>query len=181
MYAIWSAIEARVVLPPEKRSPIFLYVDELATLTNGLPFGFELLAERTRGLGAGLTVALQTLGRISEPTRSALAGNVATFVSFRAGATEASRLASELPGLNASDLQALGRFEVAARVASGSGSAVSVVTGRTEPLPPTTGLAEAIRDRSAEVYGSAPAEPAAAPVAEPVTDELPQGRAGRQA
>jgi hypothetical protein len=84
MYSIWAAIEARVTLPPEQRHPIFLYVDELATLTNGLPFGFELLAERARGLGAGLTVALQTLGRIGEPTRSALLGNVATFISFRA-------------------------------------------------------------------------------------------------
>jgi hypothetical protein len=181
MYAIWSAIEARVILPPEKRSPIFLYVDELATLTNGLPFGFELLAERARGLGAGLTVALQTLGRINEPTRSALAGNVATFVSFRAGASEASRLAAELPGLSGADLQALGRFEVAARMAAGSGSSVSVVTGRTEPLPPTTGLAEVIRDASARSYASAPSEPPAAPVAEAATEDWPQGRAGRQA
>jgi hypothetical protein len=128
MYAVWSAIEARVVLPPEKRSPIFLYVDELASLTNGLPFGFELLAERARGLGAGLTVALQTLGRIGEPTQSALVGNLATMITFRAGAKEAPRLAMEFPGLSAADLQALGRFEMAARVGTGSGSAVSVVT-----------------------------------------------------
>lgn len=159
MYSIWSAIEARVVLPPEKRSPIFLYVDELATLTNGLPFSFELLAERARGLGAGLTVALQTLGRIGEPTQSALVGNLATIVSFRAGAKEAPRLAMELPGLNATDLQALGRYEVAARIGTGSGASVSVVTGRTEPLPPMTGQADAIRDASAREYGSAPTNP----------------------
>jgi hypothetical protein len=159
MYAIWSAIEARVTLAPEKRSPIFLYVDELATLTNGLPFGFELLAERARGLGAGLTVALQTLGRIPEPTRSALLGNVATLISFRAGATEAPRLARELPGLSATDLQVLGRFEVAARLGTGGGSAVSVVTGRTEPLPPVTDQGTTIRDRSARLYGSASPEP----------------------
>jgi hypothetical protein len=166
MYAIWSAIEARVAVRPEKRSPIFLYVDELATLTNGLPFSFELLAERARGLGAGLTVALQTLGRIGEPTRSALVGNLATMITFRAGAKEAPGLAMEFPGLAATDLQALGRFEVAARVGTGSGSAVSVVTGRTEPLGPVRGQAEAIRDASACRYGASP-EPAAlaAPVA----------------
>ncbi len=172
MYSIWSAIESRVTTPPEKRFPIFLYVDELATLTNGLPFGFELLAERARGLGAGLTVALQTLGRIGEPTQSALVGNLATMITFRAGAKEAPRLAMELPGLSGGDLQALGRFEVAARVASGSGSAVSVVTGRTEALGPPTGQAEAIRDASARRYGPSPepAAPAAAPV-EPATDD----------
>jgi hypothetical protein len=153
MYAIWAAIEARVTLAPPKRHPIFLYVDELATVTNGLPFGFELLAERARGLGAGLTVALQTLGRIPEPTRSALLGNVATFVTFRAGATEVSRIARQLPGLSEADVAALGRFEVAARVGTGAGGAVAVMTGRTESLPEPTGQANAIRDRSAERYG----------------------------
>ena len=154
IYAIWSAIEARVALPPERRHLINLYVDELATLTNGLPNSFELIAERARGLGAGLTVALQTLGRIPEPTKSALLGNAATFITFRAPAEEAPGLARQLPGLTAQDVQSLGRFEVAARVGTGTGSAVSVVTGRTEPLPPETGQAKAIRDRSARLYGS---------------------------
>jgi len=185
MYAIWSAIEARVALAPERRHPIFLYVDELATLTNGLPFGFELLAERARGLGAGLTVALQTLGRIGEPTQSALVGNLATMISFRAGAKEAPRLSMEFPGLSVADLQALGRFEVAARVGTGSGSAVSVVTGRTEPLGPPAGQAEAIRDASARRYGASPAPAAPPPApAESATDDRemrPQGRTGRQA
>jgi hypothetical protein len=154
MFAVWSAIEARVALPPEERHLINIYVDELATLTNGLPNSFELIAERARGLGAGLTVALQTLGRIPEPTKSALLGNAATFITFRAPAEEAPGLARQLPGLTAQDVQSLGRFEVAARVGTGTGSAVSVVTGRTEPLPPETGQAKAIRDRSARLYGS---------------------------
>jgi DNA helicase HerA-like ATPase len=186
MYSIWSAIEARVALPPEKRFPIFVTVDELATVTNGLPSNVELIAERARGLGAGLTVALQTVGRVGEPTRSALIGNLATMITFRAGAKEAPGLAMEFPGLSAADLQALGRFEVAARVGTGSGSAVSVVTGRTEPLGPVTGQAEAIRDASARRYGASP-EPAAAPTPAPVdaaTEDQgmrPQGRTGRQA
>jgi hypothetical protein len=128
-----------------------------------------------------VTVALQTLGRIGEPTKSALLGNTATLVTFRAGEKEAPGLAMGLPGLSAADLQALDRFEVAARVAAGSGSAVSVVTGRTQPLPPPTGQAEAIRDRSAELYGSALSESAAAADSERVTDEQRQGRTGRQA
>jgi hypothetical protein len=157
MYAVWSAIEARVALPPKERHLINLYVDELATLTNGLPNSFELIAERARGLGAGLTVALQTLGRIPEPTRSALLGNAATFITFRAPAEEAAGLARQLPGLTPQDVQSLGRFEVAARVGTGTGSSVAVVTGRTLPLPPETGQARAIRDRSARIYGSPPA------------------------
>jgi hypothetical protein len=156
MFAVWSAVEARVILPPEKRHLINIYVDELATLTNGLPNSFELIAERARGLGASLSVALQTLARIPEPTRSALLGNAATFITWRAPAEEAAAIARQLPGLTPQDVQSLGRFEVAARVGTGTGSAVSTVTGRTEPLPAKTGQAEAIRDRSALVYGSPP-------------------------
>ncbi|HYM55683.1 MAG TPA: hypothetical protein VES97_09985 [Solirubrobacteraceae bacterium] len=180
MYVVWSAIEGRVALPPERRHPVFLYVDELATLTNGLPFSFELLAERARGLGAGLTVAIQTLGRIPEPTRSALIGNVATLITFRAGADEALRLARQLPGLTEADVMALARFEVAARIGTGAGSAVTVVTGRTEPLPPPTGQADAIRARSAEVYGSDPEPPqASTQTLDSASGDAPLGRAGR--
>ncbi len=57
MYVIWSTIEARVALRPEQRHLVCLYLDELATLTNGTPFSVELLAERSRGLNAGLAVA----------------------------------------------------------------------------------------------------------------------------
>ena len=185
MYAVWNAIEARVALPPEQRHLINIYVDELATLTDGLPNRFELIAERARGLGAGLTVALQTLGRIPEPTKSALLGNAATFITFRAPSEEAAAVARQLPGLTPEDVQALGRFEIAARVGTGSGSAVSVVTGRTEPLGPVTGQAEAIRDASARRYGASPepAAPTPAPVESATEDRdmRPQGRTGRQA
>ncbi len=180
-YVIWSAIEARVTLPPVKRHPIFLYVDELASLANGLPFSFELLAERARGLGAGLTVAIQTLGRVPEPTRSALIGNVATFMTFRAAAEEARRVARQLPGITDADVMALGRFEVAARIGTGLGSAATVVTGRTEPLPPETHQAAAIRRHSAEAYGSPlPAQDTPKDSA-PGDEDRPLGRAGRDA
>ncbi|HEX5852522.1 MAG TPA: hypothetical protein VFY36_05465 [Solirubrobacteraceae bacterium] len=159
MFATWSAVEARVTLPPERRHLVNIYIDETATVVNGLPSSLELIAERARGLGASLTIAVQTLGRVPEPTRSALLGNLATLISFRAGATEAAPIARELPGISPDDLIALGRFEVAARVGTGAGSAVSVMTGRTIPLPPVTGQAGAIRDRSARVYGSAPTPP----------------------
>ena len=68
-HLVWAAIEARVALPPERRHLISVYLDEMATLTGGVPFSFELLAERARGLGAGLTVAVQTLD--ASPSRRA--------------------------------------------------------------------------------------------------------------
>ncbi len=176
LYCLWSAIEGRASLPAERRSFVSVTVDELATVS-ALPFGFELLAERARGLGAGLTVAAQSVGRLPEGLRAALLGNVATLVTFRAGADDASRLARELPGLSAADLQALGRFEVAARLGTGIGSAVAVMTGRTEPLPPVTGQAARIRTLSAKRYGS-PAESDITPraVTGPEDGSLGRGR-----
>ncbi len=156
MLATWNAIERRIASRPEQRHPVSVFVDELATVANGLPSDIELAAERARGLGASLSFAVQTLERVPDPARSAILGNLATLVSFRAGATEAPTIARELPGISADDLMALGPYEVCARVGTGGGSAVSVVTGRTEPLPPVIGQAEAIRDRSAQTYGSVP-------------------------
>jgi hypothetical protein len=156
-HMVWSAIEARAALAPARRHLISIYLDELATLTGGVPFSFELLAERARGLGAGLTVAVQTLGRIPEPTRSALLGNSGSFVTFRAPAEEATRIARQLPGLTEADVMALERFHVAARLTVGG--AVSVATGRTLALPAPTGHAASIRDASARLYGTPPAQP----------------------
>src|SRR5206468_11919230 len=118
LYVVWSAVEGRATLPKSERHPIYLYIDELATLAT-LPFSFELLAERARGLGCGIVVAAQNLGRLPTGTTAALLGNVATIVSFRASAEEAIRLAREIPGITAQDLQALGRFKVAASIGSG--------------------------------------------------------------
>lgn len=157
LYLVWSAVEARVSLRPAERRGLFIYIDELASIAS-LPFGLEALAERARGLGAGLTIATQTLGRLPESVRASLLGNVATLVAFRAGADEAARLARELPGLTAADIQSLGQFEVAARIGTGLGSGVSVVTGRTNALPPPTGQAASIRVRSQRRYGMTAAE-----------------------
>jgi hypothetical protein len=167
MYAVWSAIEARAAIRAEDRHPLFLYVDELTTMAS-LPVGLEGLLERSRGLGAGVTVGVQSLARVPDTTRAALLGNVATLVAFRAGADEAKRLAREMPGLNDRDLMALGPFEVAARIGVGIGSQVAVVTGRSLPWPEQTGMAEVIRDRSAATYGVVPQ---ANDAVEPASDE----------
>jgi len=181
-HLVWSAIEARVALPPARRHLISVYLDELATLTGGIPFSFELLAERSRGLGAGLTVAVQTLSRIPEPTRSALLGNSGGFVTFRAPAEEASRIVRQLHGMGEADVMALERYHVVARLTAGG--AVSVMTGRTLALPAPTGRAASIRDRSAQRYGTPPAQSdlSATPFqAQEAELQPPPGRTGRAA
>jgi hypothetical protein len=178
MYAVWNALERRVRQPEPERVPFALYVDELASLAS-LPFSFELLAERIRGFNGALTVAAQSLDRVDERVRNSLLGNVATLVTFRAGATEAARLARELPRLRPQDLQGLGRFEVAARIGVGTGSQIATATGHTQPLPPVTGTAAEVRRLSAERYGTPRADLEAlwhAPSPSPVDAPIGRGR-----
>jgi hypothetical protein len=154
-YLVWTAIEARVALTPEQRHPIYFYCDELQSLST-LPVGLELFFERSRGLGCGVTVATQTLARLPDGVRQSLLGNVGSLITFRAGADEAARLARELPGLDAADIMGLSRFEVAARLTTGTGNAATVVTGRTEGPPPITGQGARIRQLSTQRYGGEP-------------------------
>jgi hypothetical protein len=155
-YLVWTAVEARVALPKEHRRPIFFYCDELQSLK--LPVGLEVFLERSRGLGCGVVTATQGLARLPESVRRSLLANVGSLVALRAtGADEAARLARELPGLEASDIMGLRRFECAARISTGSlGGGSAIVTGRTEGPPPRTGQAKTIRALTAERYGAHP-------------------------
>lgn len=152
-YLVWAAIEKRVEIPAGQRRPVFLYFDELQSVSH-LPIGLELFFERTRGLGCGVVVATQALARLPESTRASLVGNVASLLTFRAAHDEATRIARELPGLSPQDVMSLGRFEVAARInAAQRDSGVAVVTGHTEPLALAGHGAAVIRARSAARYG----------------------------
>jgi hypothetical protein len=157
-YLVWTAVEARVNLPEHARHPIFFYCDELQSLR--LPVGIERFLERSRGLGCGVVAATQGLARLPQSVRDSLLGNVGSLMALNiTGSEEATRLARELPGLTASDLMGLGRYECAARINTGTlGSGSVVVTGRTEGPPPVTGQAARIRALSAESYGRDPAE-----------------------
>jgi hypothetical protein len=157
-YLLWTAVEDRVNLPEAACHPIFFYCDELQSLK--LPVGIEVFLERSRGLGCGVVAATQGLARLPQSVRDSLLGNVGSLIALKAtGHDEATRLAKELPGLTASDLMGLARYECAARIDTGGlGSGSVVVTGRTEGPPPLTGQAARIRALSAQVYGRDPAE-----------------------
>jgi hypothetical protein len=157
-YLLWTAVESRVNLPEHARHPIYFYCDELQSLK--LPVGIEVFLERSRGLGCGVVAATQGLARLPQSVRDSLLGNVGSLIALKAtGHDEATRLARELPGLTASDLMGLGRYECAARINTGTlGSGSVVVTGRTQAPPPLTGQAARIRALSAERYGRDPRE-----------------------
>jgi hypothetical protein len=156
-FLAWSTLEARAGEPQASRIPTNLVFDELQALSD-LPVSLERLAERSRAFGGQLLLATQSASRLPGPLADAIFGNFATILTFKPGAAESTRLAREMPGLEACDLMALGPYEVAGRVATGTGTGVVTLTGRTEPLPPRTGNADYIRARSVALYGTPRAE-----------------------
>jgi Type IV secretion-system coupling protein DNA-binding domain len=183
-YLVWTAIEQRVSLPAQQRRPVFFYCDELHSLH--LPVGLEVFLERSRGLGCGVVASMQGLGRLSDSVRNSLLVNAGSLIALKAtGHDEAARIARELPGLQASDIMGLRRFECAARVNTGGlGGGTAVITGRTEGPPPVTGQAAVIRALSAERYGTDPsvieAELHRRIQGDPTEAEGTFGRMGRQ-
>ncbi len=187
---LFQGVQARSQVPADKRRPFYVYVDEPKVFTD-IPVPLDSLFELARGLGVGLTLAAQSLSQLPAGLSQAALTNAATLVAFRQNADDARLLARELPGVSAEELQALGRFEIAARIGLGPGDVSSPVTGRTVAPPEPISDPEAVRRESAARYGRDPAEVDAAllerhglsdeATADVRDDETPLRRRRRQA
>jgi hypothetical protein len=152
---LFQSVQARAQLPASARRPFYVYVDEPKVFTD-IPVPLDSLFELARGLGVGLTLAAQSLSQLPSDLAQAALTNAATLVAFRQNADDAKLLARELPGVSAEELQALGRFEIAARIGLGSGDVSPPVTGRT--VAPTEAISDpdTVRRESAARYGNDP-------------------------
>jgi hypothetical protein len=121
-----------------------------------IPVPLDSLFELARGLGVGVNLSAQSVTQLPLELQRAALTNAATLVAFRQNADDAKLLARELPGVSAEELQALGRFEIAARIGLAAGDVSPPVTGRT--LPPAEPISdpEEVRRESAARYGSNP-------------------------
>jgi hypothetical protein len=154
---LWQAVQARASMAAADRPLTFAYIDEFQDYLH-LPVGVEAMLTQARGLGLGLTLAHQHLGQLPAKVREAVLANARSRIIFQVAASDAQALARELaPGVSATDLQNLGRFEVVARLSAG-GQVSRPVTGITLPAPSITRQARTARLRSREHYGSDRAE-----------------------
>jgi hypothetical protein len=142
-------------MPVDERPITFAYIDEFQDYLH-VPTGVELMLAQARSLGLGLTLAHQHLGQLSASVREAVLANARNRVVFQVAASDAATLARELAPLTAAELQALGRFEVVARLARGQTS--PPLTARTLPPPRPRGQAAVARARSRTCYGTDRAE-----------------------
>ncbi len=190
VHELFQAVQARAQVPVAKRRAFNVYVDEPRVFTD-IPMPLDSLFELARGLGVGLTLSAQSITQLpADLARSALT-NAATLVAFRQNADDAKLLARELPGVSAEELQALGRFEVAARIGLGPGDVSPPVTGRTLPPVEPVSDPEVVRRESGARYGRDPGDIDRAllerhglsdqPTASGEGDEAPLRRRRRQA
>jgi hypothetical protein len=179
-YKFFEAIQARSALPTAKRTPFVGYIDEPRVLGD-VPVPIDSIFELARGLSVGLVVGAQSLGQLPAQVRAAALTNAATWIAFRQSSADAQVLARELPGVAPEALQHLAAFEVVARIGLGPGDVAPPASARTYPPSPPTSDPDVVWARSAERYGTDPAEVDAALAArhERPAAETPVGRARR--
>lgn len=106
---LWQAILGRVAVAPERRHPVFVYVDEFQDYLR-LPLDFADALAQARGLGVGFVAAHQYMHQLDPAMRSAVLANAQSRVAFRLPSEDARVIAADSV-LAAEDFQSLGAFQ----------------------------------------------------------------------
>ncbi len=148
---LWQAILGRSTISPERRHPVFVYVDEFQDYLR-LPLDFADALAQARGLGAGFVLAHQYMNQLDAATRSAVQVNAQSRVAFRLPSEDA-RVIAAGSALASEDFQGLGAFECYLQLVSGS-AVQPWCSGRTLPPTKTTSDPDAVRTASRAAYGT---------------------------
>jgi hypothetical protein len=170
---LWQAIQGRSAVPPEKRHPVAVYIDEFQDYVKGLPLDFADALAQSRGLGICLTLAHQYLHQLDAAMRSAVLSNAQSRVAFRLPHEDAVTLAAGSQ-LAPEDMEGLGAYEAYAQLVAGD-SVQRWFSVKTEPLPEPTSDPEAIKAASREAFGVDRTEVEAALLALVRGDRRPAG------
>jgi hypothetical protein len=156
--ATWQAMAERAALPPERRHPFALYVDEVQDFASA-PIPWEEMFAQGRKYSLALTVAHQNLGQLPRDLREIVLANARSKAVFTLSAADARSMERLFaPALSAADLQALDAYAIAAQVALDDGSTSRPVTLTTPPPVEPLDSAEEVKARSRERYARPKAE-----------------------
>jgi energy-coupling factor transporter ATP-binding protein EcfA2 len=147
----WTLALSRAKLPPERRFPVEMYIDELQDYLS-LPTDLSDALAQARGLGLGLTLAHQYFDQLPPDIRSGINANTRSKIYFGLNSTDAKTAASMAPELSAEDFMCLPRYQVYPSFQSG-GKNTGWVQGRTLPSPPVLRDAADLKARSQKTYG----------------------------
>lgn len=175
---LWQAALGRVRIPSNRRSPVFIYIDEFQDYLH-LPTDLADVLAQARGLGVGLTLAHQHLAQLTPALRSAVLANARSRVCFQLSHEDAKLIAAGSSEVTTDDLQGLGLYETYSSLVA-EGNVTPFASGRTHEPPAITGEAAAVRYKSRSTYGrnlqDIEAELAALIAGGSSPDEAPIGR-----
>lgn len=136
------AAMSRADVPEDEREDFFTYIDEFQNFSTE---SFADILSEARKYKLSLIMAHQYVGQLSETVRQAIFGNVGTSITFRVGAEDSEFLIPEYePEFAATDLLALGQFEIALKLM------IDSVTSRpfsARTLPPQALPVEGVREK----------------------------------
>jgi hypothetical protein len=155
MSQLWQAILGRSAVAPERRHPVFIYVDEFQEYLR-LPVDFADALAQARGLGCGFLLANQYLHQLDPAMRSAVLANAQSRVAFRLPSEDA-RIIAAGSALDPEDFQGLGAFECYAQLVAGA-AVQPWCSGRTLPPSQPTSDPAVVRAASRAAYGTPRAE-----------------------
>jgi Type IV secretory system Conjugative DNA transfer len=147
---LWQTVLGRAAIPPERRHPVFVYVDEFQDYMH-LPLDFADALTQARGLGVGFVAAHQYMHQLDPAMRSAVLANAQSRVAFRLPSEDARVIAADSV-LAPEDFQGLGAFQCYVQL---------VARGAVQPwcsastLPPGKPISDpaVIRAASRHAYG----------------------------
>jgi hypothetical protein len=148
---LWQAVLGRGAIAPERRHPVFVYVDEFQDYLH-LPLDLADALAQARGLGVGFTLAHQYLHQLEPRMRSAVLANAQSRVAFRLPSEDARAIAADSPQLGAEDFQSLGAFETYAQLVARN-AVQPWCSLRTLPAPPPCSDPATVRAASRTAYG----------------------------
>jgi hypothetical protein len=148
---LWQAILGRAAIAPERRHPVFVYVDEFQDYMH-LPLDFADALAQARSLGVGFVAAHQYLHQLDPAMRSAVLANAQTRVAFRLPGEDARVIAADSATLTPEDSQSLGAFQCYVQAVA-KGAVQPWCSART--LPPGKPISDPAKVRAAsrEAYG----------------------------
>lgn len=114
---LWQAILGRAAIAPERRHPVFVYVDEFQDYLH-LPLDFADALAQARGLGVGFALAHQYMHQLDTAMRSAVLANAQSRIAFRLPSEDARIIASG-GTLAPEDFQSLGAFQAYVQLVAG--------------------------------------------------------------
>jgi len=143
---------SRADMPPAKRIPFHLYVDEYPNFATD---SFSSIMSEARKYGLCLAIGSQYTNQAKPEVTNAVFGNVGTMISFRVGYADADILARHYgDNIQPSALTELGNYRAWVRTISREGNAQSFRLTTMEPLVLRSGRRQIVINRSRDRFST---------------------------